>query len=99
MNTQRLKTRDSNIELVRFLAIIGVCVLHFNFYSWNYVADIFLNKAVLKVLQQIFICAVNLFMMISGYFMIEKRSVSLRKPIELIVQVVIVNYVLHAISL
>ena len=99
MTLERSQERNSNIELLRIVAIVGVLVLHFDLSSWDYVSDIFINKSILKIFQQISICAVNLFMMISGYFMVDKTKVTIRKPVELAIQLAVVSLIVHAIQL
>jgi surface polysaccharide O-acyltransferase-like enzyme len=83
------KQRDANFELLRILAMVMVTILHFNavgklhgsveLYSFNYYLVSFLEYAS--------ICSVNLYVMITGYFMID-RNISLRKVLSLELQVV-----------
>ena len=93
------RTRQSNIELLRILAIMGVVVLHINNPALggglSYVQHGSFNFYVLYALESLFMCAVNLFMLISGYFMCERKSVDLWKPIELIIQVIVINEAIY----
>lgn len=88
--------RQSNIELLRILAIMGVIVLHYNNVTGgnglSYVQEGNLNFYVLYLLETIFICAVDLFIIISGYFMCRSDKISLWKPIELIAQVLVFSF-------
>lgn len=85
--------RDPNIELLRTLTMIGVIVLHMNnplvgkclLYSRD---NSFLYGFLLGY-ESLFVCAVNLFLVITGYYMIRKKSVSLIKPFLLVSQVCI----------
>lgn len=85
--------RQSNIELLRMFAIMGVIVLHYNNPAmWggiSYVVKGGLNYYILYLLESTFVCGVDLFMLISGYFMCESKIRSLWKPIRLIVQVIV----------
>ena len=86
-----LNTRDSNIELLRIFAILGVIVLHYNNGSMGGGLE-FVNKGsvnyyVMLFLQAVFICGVNLFVLISGYFMCTSPRRSIVKPIQLLIQV------------
>ena len=87
------KGRQSNIELLRILAIAGVIILHYNNPTMGggitFVAEGSLNFYILYFLVSIFACAVDLFMVISGYFMCESRERIPWKPIELLMQVMI----------
>lgn len=87
------KERQSNIELLRILAIIGVVVLHYNNPAigggMKYAEQGSVNFYTLYFLESMFVCAVDLFMLISGYFMCNSKKANLWKPIELIVQVAV----------
>ncbi|HJB45647.1 MAG TPA: acyltransferase family protein [Candidatus Mediterraneibacter surreyensis] len=86
-----MKERESNIELLRILAIIGVIVLHYNNPSigggLSYVVQGNLNFYILYFLESLFICGVDLFILISGFFMSYSLERKLWKPVELIIQV------------
>lgn len=94
--------RQSNIELLRILAIAGVIVLHYNNPTigggLQYAAPNNLNYLVLCFLESVNICAVDLFFMITGYFMATKYKRDIRKPIELIVQVILYRLAFRVIS-
>ena len=85
--------RQSNIELLRILAILGVVVLHYNNPNIGggiaYATEGGINFYLLYLLESYFVCAVDLFMLISGYFLVEYKSRNIWKVIELIAQVVI----------
>lgn len=80
MNSNK-KTRESNIELLRIFASMGVIILHYtnggigggtSFVSGT------VNVFVMHLYQAIAFCAVDLFIMISGYFLCatQKRKIS-----------------------
>lgn len=89
------KNRQSNIELLRILAIMGVVVLHINNPALggglSYVHHGSVNYYILYALESLFMCAVDVFMIISGYFMCDRRKADLWKPMELVIQVILVN--------
>lgn len=91
--------RDSNIELLRILAILGVIVLHYNnsFMGGGFagVAAGSINQNILILLECVAICAVNVFVMISGFFMSGSDNRTLWKPIGLVTEVVVMNIALH----
>lgn len=47
-----------------------------------------INKLVLYYVESVFICAVDLFMLITGYFMCANNIRCMKKPVELIFQVI-----------
>ena len=71
--------RQSNYELLRLLAGMGVIVLHFNYLPFGEGA---LRNAtgstffVLMIFEVVSICAVNVFILFSGYFGSESNSVN-----------------------
>lgn len=88
---KKVSVRDSNIELLRILAILGVIVLHYNNANMGgglkYVSAGSISYYSLHLLQAVFICGVNLFVLISGYYMCTSQKRGLVKPLELVIQV------------
>lgn len=85
------KTRASNIELLRIIAALGVMILH-----WNYNGGLALMRGgggyyIFLLLECIDICAVNLFMLISGYYLCKNKVVDLWKPIEIITETIAIS--------
>ena len=80
------RERNSGIELLRILAAMGVIILHYNNaeiggglkYSSGW------NLLMLQLLQNTAICAVNVFVLISGYFLSRSGRRDCTKPLELI---------------
>lgn len=95
------RDRESNIELLRILAMLGVIILHYNNPSigggLSFVKYGSLNYWFLNVVESIFICAVNLFMIISAYFMASSNKRDLWKPIQLLAQVIIFSVSKYAL--
>lgn len=89
------KVRDSNIELLRILSMLGVVFLHYcnaeMGQGFKFVEDGSINQLILYLLQNICICAVNLFVLISGYFLCNTQQRSFIKVLELIFQVIFFN--------
>lgn len=85
--------RQSNIELLRILAVMGVIVLHYNNRSMGggflFTQSLPINHFILKVIESVNISAVDLFMLISGYFLITSDKRNILKPIQLFFQVII----------
>lgn len=84
--------RASNIELLRIIAIIGVFFLHFyNPIIGGAISSCTspINEFFLRVLECLFVCSVDLFVLISGYFLTQSHKRNYYKPIQLILQVII----------
>lgn len=94
--------RQSNIELLRIILMMFVITLHFNFSSNEaiYLASgIPLNQEILYFLEALEICAVNTFVLITGYFMCTASKIRLSKILFLIVQVSIYRFAIYLIQL
>ncbi len=81
------KNRESNIELLRILAAMAVVIMHYNgrgsLGGFANVAGGSFNEIILTFFEAVTICAVNLFVIISGYFMRSSQKRDLLKPLEL----------------
>lgn len=94
------KERNSNIELLRIVAILGVVVLHYNgMVGFGAVQTGSVNEWILLFLESLFICAVDLFILVSGFFMSKTRGRRLIKVIELVVMVMFAGAVKFALGL
>ena len=85
------RERNSNIELLRIICMLGIIIGH----CWNPVMggganylgsnNIYIFYFIISMSS----CAVNLFVLISGYFMSQTNTRNLIKPILLLVQVIL----------
>ena len=83
----RVKNRDSNFELLRIVAIIIIILHHFAYHNGLYqLAPTNLNFYIGLFLFSLGKIGVTLFILISGYFMIN-RKISIKKMIMLWVEV------------
>lgn len=87
------KERMSNIELLRILASVGVVLLHYYLHVQSTIAGMGhlqierINEIALTVLRMVSISAVDLFVLISGYFLVNSLKRNWWKPIRLLAQV------------
>ncbi|WP_029321900.1 acyltransferase [Butyrivibrio sp. AE3004] len=93
--------RQSNIELLRILATCGVIILHYNsiagggFFS---ALDKSVNQFILIFLESISICAVNVFVIITGFFLSKTNIRDFMKPLGLLAQVFVFAVLAFAIQ-
>ena len=87
------RQRQSGIELLRILSATGVIVLHYNNPMIGGALNIGtgVNRGLLYFLEALNICAVNVFVLINGFFDVEHQKRDLMKPLKLIVQVMLFN--------
>ena len=92
--------RQSNIELLRIISMMGVIVLHYNNTEIGgaFALAFGVNKGILFALESIFICGVNVYMLISGYFLCLKNQRRLWRPVELVVQVMVFGLGLYILA-
>lgn len=88
-------SRQSNIELLRIFAAMGVIIIHLNNKKLGGLparADYMsLCQFVLTFLGIFAITAVNVFVLITGYFQVKKKSADLFRPLRLILDVLIIS--------
>lgn len=82
------KNRDSNIELLRIVAMLFILFHHYALYNSLYNLEISnINKYIGIILFSLGKIGVNIFILITGYFSIQKRF-SIKKLIKLWLEVV-----------
>ena len=100
------KNRNSNIELLRLVLMFMVVLLHFNndtmggafVYARNFPTENF----VLHFLESLSVCAVNCFMIVSGYFLYTNRRIKFSKVADILLIVVFyrfLNYLMQIVFL
>ncbi|WP_408070831.1 acyltransferase [Butyrivibrio sp. JL13D10] len=83
-------TRQSNIELLRIIATCMVIVLHYNSTKnggFSTVTDGSISQFILVTLESVSISAVNIFVIITGYFLCKTNVRDFLKPFGLVAQV------------
>lgn len=94
--------RNSSIELLRILSMIGVVILHYNNSSagaaFKFVKEGSINQFYLYFTENMFVCAVNLFILSSAYFLAIKNQRKFVKIMELIIQVIAFNVVFYMVG-
>ena len=84
--------RKSDVELLRIFAALGVIILHYNNPKigggFQYAKNGGWTQNLMLLTESIFICAVNVYVLISGYFMRNSMKRDLLKPLELIWQLI-----------
>lgn len=81
--------RNSSLELLRIIAAIGVIVLHYNDFANEFIIEGSLSQYYVWLTNCVFDCSVNVFILISAFFLscTNKRKVS--KIFELSIQFIL----------
>ena len=100
MNEQDKVRRLSGIELLRIIAMTGVIILHYNNGGggFQFVSEGSVQQYLLYFTENLFICAVDLFIMISAYFLCTTNKRKSIKVFELILQVILFNEAFYIAS-
>lgn len=90
--------RKSGIELLRIITMLGVVLLHYNDGRALVYAQDSPNIYLLFFLESLCICAVNVFVLISGFFLSGTQRRNYIKPVELIAELLFFRAVFYVIT-
>ena len=88
-NLEREEKRDSNIECLRTIAMLLIIAHHFSVHgkiSFS-TSAICINKFWLQFLQMGGKIGINIFILISGYFLINAQKIKISKILKLWLQI------------
>ena len=90
------ETRNSNIELLRLVLMLMVILLHFNSDTQGqaFLITSILPKTnfLLHFFESLSICAVNCFMIVSGFFLLGNKKIKIAKIVDILVIVIFYQY-------
>lgn len=88
--------RNSNIELLRLVLMAFVVLLHFNNDrmggAFVLVKELSIENKVLRLLEAFCNCAVNCFMIVSGYFLYNNNKIKFGKVFDILITVVFYRF-------
>lgn len=91
-------TRTSGIELLRIIAACFVIVLHFNGHLFKIADNDTILYQFMIVTESVSVCAVDIFIIISGYFLCTTQERKIGKIAYLIIQLLIFNLAFYIVS-
>ena len=93
-----MKKRESNIELLRILSMFMIIAHHFSVHG-NFILEKIplLNKIWLQLLSSGGKIGVNIFIIISGFFLINSKKVNMNKIIKLLAQLLFYSILIFII--
>ncbi len=95
------KERESNYELLRMLAGMAVIILHFNYFPGGGGALANATGAtyyVLLFLEALCACAVNIFILLSGYFSCYSKKIKTGRLLEILLQTICLSLAVNVVS-
>lgn len=88
--------RNSNFELLRIISIVMIMMLHYlGYWTLDNVNKDTLNYYIVYLIQSISVMGVNCFILITGYFLIEKDRVNIRKIVDLLLIVAFYGFIFY----
>lgn len=94
--------RKSNIELLRIILMIMIIGLHYLFWSMGGALQFTnigtINWYLIRIIESLFIVAVNCFILITGFFMIKKEKFKINKIIKIILELTLYSMILYIVS-
>lgn len=79
--------RNSNIELLRIVAMLMIIGLHYWGVDISTIAKNHSNSLVYNLTESICICGVNIFVIITSWFSVEQNKINLEKIAKLLIEV------------
>ena len=95
--TEKIKSRDSNFELLRIFSMIFIILFHCVFKSYFQYSELTINTLFIKTCWFLGELGVNLFILITGYYL-SKSSFSIKKIILIILEVYFYNIINYTIG-
>ena len=100
VNTDSIKIkktqRVSGIELLRIFALLAVIMIHYCDKALPLINNS-LNLSVMLLSRSISSCAVDVFILISGYFMVKSNTRLVGKPVNILTQVIYRNLLIYGL--
>ena len=96
-----INQRQSNMDLLRILATIGVIALHYNGleeYGGFALSQNAVNMELLSLNECLWAWPVDAFIMLSGYFLYKREKINIKKPIMLFVQLFVFQMLAYALE-
>lgn len=91
-----MNVRNSNIELLRLLLMAFVVLLHFNNDAMGgafvHVRNLPIDNFALHFFESLGICAVNCFMIVSGFFLYTNSKIKFGKVLDILLIVIFYRY-------
>lgn len=87
LSDKKIYQRKSNIELLRIVSMLMILVLH-SFYTPPHLHIVDIQVCTNYFIESLCICAVNMFVITSGYFSIKQNFRSLFRLLRDIQQIV-----------
>ena len=90
-------TRNSGIELLRIFALLGVIMIHFSDRAFPVLLESGNGLYLLMFIRSLCASSVDVFLIITGYFMCDKFKRSLGKPFSLVLQVCVYSELIYLV--
>lgn len=96
-----MKKRNLSLDLLKIISIFSIIIIHYinRNYGGAFNTTLQLNYNIISVLAAVFICSVNIFVLISGYYLIDDNKIKVRKIIDFISMIIFYGIIIYIASL
>lgn len=91
-----LKSRNTSLDLLRIISMLMIVILHVNSHGEVLNNISYVNSTIARFFEYFCVCSVNIFVLISGYFLVDSKF-KLSKVIKLLLQVWFYSWVINII--
>ena len=95
-NDRVIKSRNVSLDLLRILSMLMIVVLHVNSHGGVLNNVSYFNVTIARLFESFSLPAVNIFVLISGYFLVDSRF-KLSKILKLVLQVWFYSWIICVI--
>lgn len=100
---KRIITRKSNVELLRIILMLMVIGVHYNLVgmgsAFYYTQSTGINISLSYLLESICIVCVDTFIIITGYFLINKKEININKVPKFIIMILFFNLIQYILNI
>ena len=96
-----MKKRNVSLDILKIIVTIGIIIVHYinKKFGGALTTQIPLNQNIIKTLYGLFLCSVNTFVLISGYYLIDDDKIKVRKIIDIIIMILFYGTLIYVFAL
>ncbi len=91
-----IKSRNTSLDSLRIISMLMIVILHVNSHGGVLNNISYVNTTIARLFEYFCVCAVNIFILISGYFLVDSKF-KLSRLIKLLLQVWFYSWVINII--
>ena len=95
------KSRSYSLDILRILCMLMIVSLHFLSHGGmlEYFSESEIPYYIMNILRALCICSVNVFVLISGYFMVEKNKINIKRIVSIAISILFYSWIYLGLNL